>query len=220
MSGVTARAPTHRKPAPTRAPSSLPVRRAAASIPAAKVRRPPAPSPVGAAPARNGSNLGHDFGAVRVHTNARASAPAGFSLGSLLGAPGPGDALPSVTRTALERSLAVDLRPVRVHSDARSAATLAAMPARALTYGVHIFLGAGERSTDLALMGHEAAHVVQQQGRPTPQMKGGPPRGDALEHEADRAGAAAQRGEPATVRGRTAGGGAAPAAPPPRAHPE
>jgi hypothetical protein len=205
MSGVTASAPMHRKPTPTRAPYSLPARRAAAPTPAAKALRPPAPSPASAAPALKGSRFGHDFGAVRVHTDARASAPAGFSLGSLLQAPGPGEGLPSMTRTALERSLAVDLRPVRVHSDARSAATLAAVPARALAYGAHIFLGAGERSTDLRLMGHEAAHVVQQQGRPTPQMKGGPPPGDALEQEADQAAAAVQNGGQITVRGRTGG---------------
>ena len=65
---------------------------------------------------------------------------------------------------ALENSLEVDLRPVRVHTDERSAVVADNLNARAFTYGPHIFLGSREHPADLALMAHEVTHVIQQQG--------------------------------------------------------
>ncbi|MDT7605497.1 MAG: hypothetical protein QOF61_3494, partial [Acidobacteriota bacterium] len=87
-------------------------------------------------------------------------------VAQLVSSPGGGDPLPAQVREALETGLGADLKAVRVHTDARAEAAAAALPARAFTYGTHIFLGAGARPTDLGLMAHEAAHVVQQGGAP------------------------------------------------------
>jgi hypothetical protein len=75
---------------------------------------------------------------------------------------GPGMPLPSRTRGTLEASLGADLSGVRVHTDgaARSAAT--ALNARAFTHRHDIWLGAEASPDNLALMAHEATHVVQQ----------------------------------------------------------
>src|SRR5205085_700565 len=72
-------------------------------------------------------------------------------------------------------------------------------------YGLHVFLGSREQPTDLALMAHEVAHVVQQQGRPVLQMASAAPAHDAFEQEAHHSAAAVQRGEQVTVHGRTNG---------------
>ena len=109
----------------------------------------------------------------------------------------------SRTQSALEASLGVDLRAVRVHTDARSAAAVDRLSARAVTVGTHIFLGSREQPTDLALMGHETAHVVQQQGGSTVQRKSDDHLGDPLEREADHAATAVQRGEHIIIQGRT-----------------
>jgi hypothetical protein len=94
------------------------------------------------------------------------------------------------------------LENVRVHGDAHSAAVTAELRARAFTYGTHIFLGPRERPTDLRLLAHETAHVIQQRGAPVPQRSAAG-RGDAYEQEAERASAAAARGETFDVRERT-----------------
>ncbi|HEY0072241.1 MAG TPA: DUF4157 domain-containing protein, partial [Chloroflexia bacterium] len=104
-------------------------------------------------------------------------------------------------REALESSFDVDLSLVRVHSNPQAAESVGA---RAFAYGPHIFLGRNESPTNMALMGHEVAHVVQQQGAPVFQSyttSGS----DRFEREAESASAAAQRGEPAAVQGRTRG---------------
>jgi Domain of unknown function (DUF4157) len=83
--------------------------------------------------------------------------------------PGPAGGHPLSERVAtrIGQSLGVDVSPVRVHSMPSAAAALGA---RAFAYGRHVFLGAGERATDLPLMAHEVAHVVQQQSAPTVQL--------------------------------------------------
>lgn len=58
--------------------------------------------------------------------------------------------------------LGADLGGVRVHSDPMAHEASAAMGARAFAHGDDVFLGAGERGTDLGLMAHELTHVVQQ----------------------------------------------------------
>jgi phage-related protein len=125
------------------------------------------------------------------------------SLDDLLRSPGAGAPLPEATRRQLEASFRVDLSSVQVHSDSRARRIVDRLRARAFTFGRRIFLGAGELPTDAALMAHEAAHVVQQRGRPVVQMATATPSPFALEREADRASTAVQRGEPATVIGRT-----------------
>jgi hypothetical protein len=117
---------------------------------------------------------------------------------------GPGQPLPQDIRQTLEKNFGASLEKVRVHTD--SAATRAAqgLSARAFTYGNHIFLGPGEKPTDLGLIAHEAAHVVQQRGAPVVQRFGSG-QSNAHEAEAQRASAAALRQEPFNVRERTGG---------------
>jgi hypothetical protein len=102
----------------------------------------------------------------------------------------------------ISSSLGVDVSHVRVHTDAAASAATAAFGARAFAFGGSIFLGRGERATDVALMAHEAAHVVQQRGVPAVQLwtRSG---GDAYEREAQSASAAVVAGRPFTVAGRT-----------------
>src|SRR5262249_46028655 len=76
-----------------------------------------------------------------------------------------------------------------------------ALSARAFTFGSDIVLGKGEHPSDLDLIAHEAAHVIQQQAGPTLQ-KWSADRSDRYEREADRAASAVQRGESFTVRER------------------
>jgi len=109
--------------------------------------------------------------------------------------------LPGI-RAPLEKSLGADLQSIRVHGDSRSAGTAESMSARAFTVGTDVFLGPGQRPTDLALMAHEVAHVVQQRGAPVVQLWTSD-RTDPYEQEAHRASAAVVRSEPFNVRGRT-----------------
>jgi len=113
-----------------------------------------------------------------------------------------GEALPGEVRGELERTFGTDLEDVRVHTGSQAQNVAVTLSARAVTHGAHIFLGPGERPTDLALMAHEVAHVVQQRGGPVPQpyTEGG---GDAYEREAHRASAAAVSGETFAVQERT-----------------
>jgi hypothetical protein len=121
---------------------------------------------------------------------------------------GAGQPLAPSVRGTLEKRFGVDLSAVRVHTEQVSSAAVGAVSARAFTRGTDIFLGKGERPTDLALIAHEVAHVVQQRGAPKAAAKAqrftnvG---GDALETEAQRASSAVVRGEQFTVRERTAG---------------
>jgi hypothetical protein len=152
--------------------------------------------------------------AVRLSQQARAAQSSSSALHphvtQLAASSGSGEALPSTIQVALEGSLGVSLRGVRVHTDARSAAIAAGMGARAFTYGTHVFLGPRERATDLRLMAHEVTHVVQQQGKPVIQMCcagccGTTATGDTFEREASHAAMAVTSGVPFTVQGRTGG---------------
>ena len=112
-----------------------------------------------------------------------------------------GQPLAPAVRMAIEGSFQVDMQGVRVHSDSRAQQDATGLSARAFTHGNNIVLGAGESSTDLMLMAHEAAHVVQQQSAPTIQRY--TPGGDSYEHEAHQASAAVMRGETFQVQQRT-----------------
>jgi len=114
-----------------------------------------------------------------------------------------GAPLPVAVKSPLTHSFSVDLTPIRVHTDARAQLTVRSFNTRAFAYGHNIFLGPGESPRDLRLMAHEVAHVVQQsRGAVIQHFTTG--RGDALEHEAERASAAAVRGEKFNVQQRTA----------------
>lgn len=114
--------------------------------------------------------------------------------------PGAGQPLPDEIQSRLAQSFDADLSAVRIHSDQKAQSMARSVGARAFTYGSHIFLGPGERATDLPLIAHEMTHVLQQSTRPSVQrwsLAGG---GDSHEREAQRGGQAAARGEMVTVR--------------------
>jgi hypothetical protein len=116
---------------------------------------------------------------------------------------GSGQPLAPSVAGPLRESFGVDLSHIRVHSDAAAAHAAASVGARAFALGHRIILGRGERPTDLALMAHEVAHVVQQRGAAVLRRftrRGG----DAHEREAQRAAAAVVGRQPFTVRERTA----------------
>jgi hypothetical protein len=116
---------------------------------------------------------------------------------------GGGQPLPASVAAPISASLSVDVSGVRVHGDARSEEAAAMLSARAFTIGNDVFLGRGERRTDLPLMAHEVAHVVQQ--------RGGGPRAQAFgggagrhEREAHAAAAAVVHGASFSVQEKTA----------------
>jgi hypothetical protein len=157
----------------------------------ARAPAPAAPAPHPAAPA-----------AARPHgatTGAEVSAP--IQSVSVSGAAG-GSPLPPAVQAPLSRSLGVDLRGVRVHSDSHAQGQAQDLSARAFTFGNHVFLGRGESASDVGLIAHEAAHVVQQRGAPAIQ-RFTPGTNDTLEREAHQASAAVIRGESFQVQQRT-----------------
>lgn len=95
-------------------------------------------------------------------------------------------------RMEFEQQLGHDLSRVRVHADARAAASARALGARAFAVGRHVVFGAGEfapaTTTGRQLLAHELVHTVQQgqaipTGADSPRVAG--PR-EASEQEAER----------------------------------
>ena len=132
-------------------------------------------------------------------------APAGIppAVGRLPLGPSGGEPLPRSVAGPISASLGVDVSDVRVHADAAAASAAESVGARAFALGNRIFLGRRERATDLGLMAHEVAHVVQQRGAAVLQRwsdRGG----DRLESEARRAATAVAARVPFSVRERTA----------------
>jgi hypothetical protein len=115
---------------------------------------------------------------------------------------GPGQPLLPAIKAALEPVLEVPLDQVRVHTDPKASEAAKGLSARAFAYGPHIFLGSGQSPSNLELMAHEVAHVLQQQGAPAVQ-RSAPGESNAYEREAQQASASAMRGERFTVRERT-----------------
>jgi hypothetical protein len=79
---------------------------------------------------------------------------------------GPGHPIDQPTRRELEARFQMDLRPVRIHDDARSAAATTAAGATALTLGEDVALasdpGPTASSERRRALAHEIAHVAQQ----------------------------------------------------------
>src|SRR5262245_51078083 len=71
------------------------------------------------------------------------------------GGPGQGQALDEAVRERLEGSLGVDLGGVRVHTDPGARRAAEQLGARAFAHGPDIFLGPGERASDISLLAHE-----------------------------------------------------------------
>jgi hypothetical protein len=77
---------------------------------------------------------------------------------------GSGDRLPDHVRLPMEARLGADLRDVRVHSDARAAASARAVGARAYAVGNHVAFGESEYQPETTagrdVIAHELAHVA------------------------------------------------------------
>jgi len=80
----------------------------------------------------------------------------------------PGHALDAATRSRFEPRFGHDFSRVRIHHDARAAASADTVDAHAYTVGNHLVFGAGQYAPDGAagqhLLAHELAHVIQQDG--------------------------------------------------------
>lgn len=80
----------------------------------------------------------------------------------------PGEPLPEQHRASFEARLGTDLSGVRIHSDARAAASAHAVGGRAYTVGPHVVFSPGAYAPGATegqrLLAHELAHVAQQQG--------------------------------------------------------
>jgi LysM repeat protein len=79
-----------------------------------------------------------------------------------------GEPLPPSVRAHFEPQFRVDFSHVRVHKDARAAASAKAMNAKAYAIGNDIVFGTGEYAPETAeggkLLAHELTHVIQQAG--------------------------------------------------------
>lgn len=119
----------------------------------------------------------------------------------------PGRPLDPVTRLGMEARLGHDFGRVRLHDDARAAASARVVGAVAYTVGHHVVFGARRYSPDTpdgrALLAHELAHTVQQSATP---YDGGPipvgPVHDPAEREADEAASPALMGAPVILSRR------------------
>jgi hypothetical protein len=114
-----------------------------------------------------------------------------------------GSPLAPEIRRPLEKSFSTNLQDVRVHTDVGSHNVAHGLSTRAVTYGNDIYLGRGERATDMRVMAHEAAHVVQQRGAPATAQLFSPASDSAYEAEAEQASAAVLRGESFSVQQQT-----------------
>jgi hypothetical protein len=83
---------------------------------------------------------------------------------SSLPLPDAGSALSKEVRSRVEPILGADLSHVRVHNSPSAQATAKDLNATAFTHKNHIWLGANQSPNDIALLSHEATHVVQQTG--------------------------------------------------------
>lgn len=168
-------------------------------------QRRPEPAPRPEPPARSAPSTARGARpAVRLSPPAGV-APAGLPepVREVVAANDAGTPLAPGIAAPLESGLGVDLSPVRVHSDARAAAATAALGVRAFTWGTHVYLGQGERATDLPLIAHEVSHAIQQSAGPAVHLFDGPH--GALEHEARSAAATVAGGGRTSVVGRTGG---------------
>jgi len=78
---------------------------------------------------------------------------------------GGGKPIPNSTRSKIEPVLGTNLSHVRVHTDSHAQKAAHSIHAKAFTHKNHIYLGKGQRTTDVALMAHELTHVTQQCGK-------------------------------------------------------
>ena len=113
-------------------------------------------------------------------------------------------ALDSGLRSELEPLFKFDFRNVRIHNDNRGDAVAKKYGARAVTHGPDIYFAAGQYNpnarTGRYLIGHELAHVVQQNPAVgSPSSRNPIERASAAEQEAHAAGMAVAVGRPAAI---------------------
>ena len=125
----------------------------------------------------------------------------------------PGAPLDAATRAYFEPRFAHNFGRVRVHTDARAAASARELDAAAYAHGRDIVFGAGRFAPSSpdgrALLGHELAHVVQADRaatHPVPSSSASA----GLEHEAQHAAAAIASGDAVPPLRASAGGLAVP----------
>jgi hypothetical protein len=131
----------------------------------------------------------HGVQAARVGAQASPQADVAPIIQDALRAPG--QPLAPATRAAMEPRFGHDFGRVRVHTDARAAASARAVNALAYTVGDDVVFAEGRFAPDAAagrhLLAHELVHVIQQRGAPA--ATGGPlalgPENDAAEREAE-----------------------------------
>jgi uncharacterized protein DUF4157 len=114
----------------------------------------------------------------------------------------PSAPLTGATRRLMEAHFGHDFGAVRVHTDARAAAAAEAAGALAYTVGTHIVFGAGQYAPEApagkALLAHELAHTIQQEGAGAQAARSlslAPGHGQA-EQEAERSAIAPSFGRP------------------------
>lgn len=126
----------------------------------------------------------------------------------------PSQPLDGAVRQEMEPRFGRDLSGVRVHTDERAAESARAVGAAAYTVGNDVVFGRGRYNPQSAagreLIAHELTHVVQQDGRSSPDQVELGPASDALEHDAiararDVTNSAARAGKPVSG-GRSARG--------------
>ncbi|MCI5222899.1 MAG: DUF4157 domain-containing protein, partial [Candidatus Electrothrix sp. AR4] len=99
--------------------------------------------------------------------NASATPPSiSKTVNSTIASPGSGTPLAEPVRSRVEPVLEADLSNVRVHDGRAAQQATKSLNAKAFTHKNNIFLGAGQRDHDVALMAHEATHTVQQGANP------------------------------------------------------
>ncbi len=102
---------------------------------------------------------------IREKADTASAAPAPVAVGKALDTSG--QPLEAGTRRRMERRLGHDFSKVRVHTGETAAASARAAGALAYTVGRDVVLGErAQMDSSPALMAHELAHVVQQEGTP------------------------------------------------------
>jgi hypothetical protein len=147
----------HRNPPPGPAPAPAP---GPAPAPAPGPAPAPAPSPKQPAKLQRAGGTGED-------SLAGTTVPA--SVHSVLGEPG--EPLDAGTRGFMEARFGYDFGDVRIHHDARAAASAQDVGALGYAVGEHLVFDAGQYAPGSAsgrrLIAHELAHVVQNDSAPT-----------------------------------------------------
>ncbi len=117
------------------------------------------------AAARTSSEREHSGDGARTERATESARPSMVDVATrAIDGSGEGSPMHPATRGTLESSLGTDLSQVRVHDDRTAQRSASDLGARAFTHRNHIWLGPGESQSDLSLMAHETAHVLQQDG--------------------------------------------------------